>query len=595
MFIFSSTIILMGAQIGQNFINIILSANVSRPHHLQISTEYFLDQKVYFYLPFFHINIAMAIGCIAIVATGTMLIAYLQHACGMFEIASYRIERAIQFYVTKNINLQSEIRAYKGIIHAVDIHRKATTFSNHLISEFEISFMFLILVGVLSLSLNIFRVFQIVLIEYNTEELLVNLIFAFMCFIYMFLSNFVGQQIIDHNNHVFLTAYKVQWYSTPLPVQKLILFLLQRGNKSFGLHVGGLFIASLECFSTFTTFVTTDKCTTDDIIKIFALSSGIICIAIKYNSFCVNSNTIKNLMEQLQCIYDDIMDKNEITIIDRYGDIANRYTITFTICLFCSVSVITITQLWPDFNNIILSANKSRSYRLQVSTECFIDQEKYYYLLLLHINLAIFIGLTVLVATGSMLIAFLQHACGMFKIASYRVKNAIDIYISNIKLKNKSLVCKGLIYGVHIHRKAMMFSEYLISRFEISFMFLIAFGVITLSLNTFRLFQILSSTYGTEELPITLVTTSVCFTYMFLSNFIGQEIIDHYNLIFVTAYEAQWYITPLYIQKLIQFLLLKGNKSFGLNVGGLFISSLQCFATLANASLSYFIVIYSMQ
>ncbi|XP_024882882.1 odorant receptor 43a-like [Temnothorax curvispinosus] len=66
----------------------------------------------------------------------------------------------------------------------------------------------------------------------------------------MFLSNFVGQQIIDHNNHIFVTAYKVQWYNTPLSVQKLILFLLQRGNKSFGLHVGGLFIASLECFST---------------------------------------------------------------------------------------------------------------------------------------------------------------------------------------------------------------------------------------------------------------------------------------------------------------------------------------------------------
>ncbi|XP_071567203.1 uncharacterized protein [Temnothorax nylanderi] len=345
----------------------------------------------------------------------------------------------------------------------------------------------------------------------------------------------------------------------------------------------------------FTTFVTT-KCTTDHIIKIFALSFAIISSAIKYNSFCVNSNTIKNLMEQLQCIYDDLMDKNEITIMDRYGDIANRYTITFTICLFCSVSVITVTQLWPDFNNIILSANKSRSYRLQVSTEYFIDPEKYYYLLLLHINLAIFIGLTALVATGAMLIAFLQHACGMFKIASYRVKNAIDIYISSIKLKNKILVCKGLIYGVHIHRKAMMFSEYLISGFEISFMFLIAFGVITLSLNTFQLFQILSSsTYNTEELPITLVSTGFCFIYMFLANFIGQEIIDHYNLIFATAYEAQWYITPLYIQKLIKFLLLKGNKSFGLNVGGLFISSLQCFATLANASLSYCIVIYSMR
>ncbi|XP_077269419.1 uncharacterized protein LOC143901205 isoform X2 [Temnothorax americanus] len=194
-----------------------------------------------------------------------------------------------------------------------------------------------------------------------------------------------------------------------------------------------------------------------------------------------------------------------------------------------------------------------------------------------------------------MLFAFLYHACGMFEIASYRIKNAIDIYVSSIKLKNKSLVCKRLIYGVHIHRIAMMFSDYLISRFEMSFMFLIAFGVITLSLNTFRLFQILSSsTYNTEELPITLVSSGVCITYMFLSNFIGQEITDHYDLIFATAYKGQWYITPLYIQNFILFLLLRGNKSFGLNVGGLFVASLPCFASLANASLSFFIVMYSV-
>ncbi|XP_011696365.1 PREDICTED: uncharacterized protein LOC105455025 [Wasmannia auropunctata] len=66
----------------------------------------------------------------------------------------------------------------------------------------------------------------------------------------MFLANLVGQQIIDHNNHVYVAAYTTQWYATPLSIQKLILFLLQRGNKSFGLRIGGLFIASLECFAT---------------------------------------------------------------------------------------------------------------------------------------------------------------------------------------------------------------------------------------------------------------------------------------------------------------------------------------------------------
>ncbi|XP_018309317.1 odorant receptor 43a-like, partial [Mycetomoellerius zeteki] len=66
----------------------------------------------------------------------------------------------------------------------------------------------------------------------------------------MFISNLVGQQIIDHNNYIFFTAYKVQWYVTPLPIQRLILILLQRGNKSFDLKVGGLFVASFEGFST---------------------------------------------------------------------------------------------------------------------------------------------------------------------------------------------------------------------------------------------------------------------------------------------------------------------------------------------------------
>ncbi|XP_011696363.1 PREDICTED: uncharacterized protein LOC105455024 [Wasmannia auropunctata] len=146
----------MGAQLWTDFTNIILSANVSRSHDI-IPTEYFIDQERYFYLPLFHINASMSIGCIVLTATGTMLIAYLQHTCGMFKIACYRIQRAIDIYISKNVNMQNEILVYKYIIRAVDIHQKAMTFSNYLISTFEKSFMFLIAVGVLSLSLNIFR------------------------------------------------------------------------------------------------------------------------------------------------------------------------------------------------------------------------------------------------------------------------------------------------------------------------------------------------------------------------------------------------------------------------------------------------------
>jgi len=40
--------------------------------------------------------------------------------------------------------------------------------------------------------------------------------------------------------------YNVQWYAAPLHIQKMMLFLLQRGTKAFHLILGGIFVASLE-------------------------------------------------------------------------------------------------------------------------------------------------------------------------------------------------------------------------------------------------------------------------------------------------------------------------------------------------------------
>jgi len=87
------------------------------------------------------------------------------------------------------------------------------------------------------------------------------------------------------------------------------------------------------------------------------------------------------------------------------------------VAILSGAYVIVGVQLWPDFTDMILSANISRSRHLYISTEYFLDQERYFYLLLFHINAAIFIGCIVLTATGSMLLAYLHHACGMFKIA----------------------------------------------------------------------------------------------------------------------------------------------------------------------------------
>ncbi|XP_025270209.1 odorant receptor 63a-like [Camponotus floridanus] len=229
-------------------------------------------------------------------------------------------------------------------------------------------------------------------------------------------------------------------------------------------------------------------------------------------------------------------------------------------------------------------------------TEYFVDQEKYFFLILLHLNAAFCTGIAVIVAIGTMLIAYLIHICGLFKITSYRIKHAMrESMLQNYSPKNDILILEEIRYAVHLHRQAMKLSKFLMSRFEKMLFCLIAVGVISLSLNLFQMFRVASMADNIGEIFFPSLLAFISILYMFCANYLGQHLTDHNNLVAITVYNVQWYIAPLYVQKLILFLLLENAKDFTLDVSGLFVASLEGFATLVKTSVSYFTVIYSTQ
>ncbi|XP_077264239.1 uncharacterized protein LOC143898549 [Temnothorax americanus] len=325
--------------------------------------------------------------------------------------------------------------------------------------------------------------------------------------------------------------------------------------------------------------------------------------------------------------------------------------------LFVSI----IVQFWSNLINIDVPMNIShqRSRHLFIITEYFIDQEKYFYLILFHMYVAFFIGTTVMVAIGTMLITYAQHTCGTFRIGSYRIEHAMSVDIlQNITLKNKILMTEGIIYAVDIHRQAVKFlftSTILVQylRLIISFcigrlsqdllynvqwyrapihiqkmiLFLLQretkeFTLIALDefpdcnmmcLQTYRvihdatlqlrcwyalfiliiilsnkcveklipkIFQITSSGNNVEKLLFSFIFLFAAVTYMFIANYIGQNVTDHNNHVLSAAYNVQWYRALIHIQKMILFLLQRQTKEFTLSVDKLFHASIECFATV---------------
>lgn len=71
-------------------------------------------------------------------------------------------------------------------------------------------------------------------------------------------------------------------------------------------------------------------------------------------------------------------------------------------------------------------------------------------------------------------------------------------------------------------------------------MILFVFKIISILCNNvhfIHIFQIASSTGTIDQLVLPIIYIYICvsYVYVFLSNYIGQEVIDHNNLIFDTA------------------------------------------------------------
>ncbi|XP_018361495.1 PREDICTED: uncharacterized protein LOC108760192 [Trachymyrmex cornetzi] len=151
-----------------------------------------------------------------------------------------------------------------------------------------------------------------------------------------------------------------------------------------------------------------------------------------------------------------------------------------------------------------------------------------------------------MVATGTMLIAYLKHICGMFSIASFRIKKAMAINMQDVNEEKMVIIYKRIV-----------------------------------SYNSI------------EQLVLPLMCLSALYIYMFLSNYTAQNITDHNEYVFATVYNVEWYMAPLQIQKIMLILLQKGTKAFHLMLGGIFIASMESAATLMGTSISYFTVLYS--
>ncbi|KAL6264351.1 hypothetical protein P5V15_004463 [Pogonomyrmex californicus] len=316
---------------------------------------------------------------------------------------------------------------------------------------------------------------------------------------------------------------------------------------------------------------------------------------LKYSTFYIQSHKIRQLMEYIRNDWNALQNEQEINIIRKYAVSAKRYMYAFVGVSYPGTIGFLLISLLPDILDIIVPLNESRTRHLPFMVEYFLNEQKYFYLLFLHIAVTVILGITTVIATEALMLAYVYHICGMFKVIRYRIERALNASTSISPMLRENMIHIKIIDAIEIHQRTIEFFEYLSSTFSLSYFILMVLGVISLSLNLFRLFQVAILPDQKKNLASFVIFVSGHFCYMFICNYLGQKITDNSTEIYNEVYNTQWYAAPIKTQKLLLFIMQRSIKSCKLVLGGIYYVSVENFTTLASMSLSYFTVLYSMQ
>ncbi|XP_026824692.1 uncharacterized protein LOC105285962 isoform X4 [Ooceraea biroi] len=243
------------------------------------------------------------------------------------------------------------------------------------------------------------------------------------------------------------------------------------------------------------------ECSTDHAIIIISCATFYVMLTIMFICFWINMKNTKYFLDRLQCTYNGLKDRNEMAIYDKYGYIGKRLTIILTVLIMGAVFGNFIILYLPYILDIVMSKNESYAIHImEMVTKYFIVSEKYYFLILVHLNATCSAELIVFTATATTLMSIFKHICGMFEIAR--------------------------------------FAKCFMKKLEGSFFFLIIATVLCLSFNLFGLFHIESPTEEMEEVLLHNGAVIIILVVLFLANYTGQEITDHSNSVYVTTYNV---------------------------------------------------------
>ncbi|KAK2588887.1 hypothetical protein KPH14_001749 [Odynerus spinipes] len=435
-FLYSIMIIFMIAPMKPLILNTINGTD-ERPfvHH----TEYFVDPQNYYYPIIVHSYVTVLVCVTTVVTMDTMFMILVQHACGLFSALGHQLR-----YLVEDENLM--IEAGITVIGMSASGLQAVTYVN------------------------------------ETAKFLQQLLFSYAHLLHLFFECVNGQRLINHSERMYEYLLNLKWYQTSFRTRKVVSIMLIRSQLPCVLTAASMFDISMETFSTLYATLSSYNdinVVMEDMASLMSDTAGVI----KLVNSALTTKEMRELLARVQLDYASLATDDELKIMQEFAENGRKMTIMYSGVFFVLMMLFMIPPLKPMFFNNLNGTNE----RVFIHhTEYFVDPLDYFYPIMLHSYITIFIVVCSIVAMDTMFVVLVQHACGLFTTLGYRLchiteNDTLLIDINPSRRNDKSF--ENISLCVHKHQEAIEFVELIQSYYSTSFFLHVGLNVMGLSIT----------------------------------------------------------------------------------------------------------------
>ncbi|XP_076378717.1 uncharacterized protein LOC143259586 isoform X4 [Megalopta genalis] len=252
-----------------------------------------------------------------------------------------------------------------------------------------------------------------------------------------------------------------------------------------------------------------------NIITLLSYTFPLLLYFLRYVGFVVNFPVIRSVFENVERDCKTLENSVEVDMLLKHMAEARRIIQAYVVMSCLVAAYVTVSILLPT-----LLRSKLQLHYLHMFGFFYTEGGQQIDRVCVHLVLVSVMGQITLAGTESSLAVFSAYFCGLFDIASYRIRGAVNKMVNSVTLELIDIQS-----AIEVHQRALELAAILTKNMMLSYLVAIVTVVVSFAVNLYRFLLATKQLDDVENLAFSWNLVASHIIIMFLNNYSGQKLI----------------------------------------------------------------------